>query len=87
MATINLTSTAAQDVIIQRILDKVNADNAAKTPPIAAMTIPQYITSILVGAFQGWKQTQDREDLNALTTAWETATPAQKTSVRSTLGV
>jgi hypothetical protein len=87
MATINLVSTAGQDVIIQRVLDKVNAERAAQVPPLAALTIPQYITSILVSAFQGWKQHQDQEDLEALKTAWSTATTTQKNQVKTTLGV
>lgn len=88
MATIpQMTTTAAQDLVIQRELNKVNAANAAKIPPVAAMTIPQYVTSILVSAFNGWKAQQAREDTDGLKTAWEAATPAQRTAARTALGL
>ena len=87
MATINITTTPAQDAVIQRVLDPANADRAAQTPPLVALSIPQYIMSILVSAFRGWKTKHAVEDTNALQTAWEAATPGQRTAARNALGL
>jgi len=73
MAAITINTTAAHDAAIQYVLDRVNAERAAQTPPQPALTATQYLQRILADTFQSY----GREALRAAARAKLTAAEAE----------
>ena len=88
MATITLTTTAAQDAILARLLIAQNAERAAKTPPDPPYAdVQAMVRGILVAAVQSWRAQQEQEDTVKVGKAYVDAAPATQATVRSTLGL
>ena len=86
MATITLTTAAAQDAILARLLIAQNADRAAQQlAPYA--DVPAMVRGILVAAVQSWRAQQEQEDTAKIGKAYVDAAPATQATVRSTLGL
>ena len=85
MATITLTTTAAQDAVLARLLIAQNADRIAQQlAPYA--DVPAMVRGIIVGAVQSWRAQQEQEDTARVGKAYVDASPATQATVRSTLG-
>ena len=86
MATITLTTTAAQDAILARLLIAQNAERAAQQlAPYA--DVPAMVRGILVAAVQSWRAQQEQEDRATVGDAYNGATNAVQANVRSLLGL
>ena len=86
MATITLTTAAAQDAILARLLIAQNAERAAQQlAPYA--DVQAMVRGILVAAVQSWRAQQEQEDTAKVGKAYVDATPATQATVRSTLGL
>lgn len=85
MATFTITTTPAQDAGIQRALDRFNADRAAQTPPLPAVTANQYVTGVIRAAFDSWKQQKDADDQAAVATAMND--PSKVAAIKAAAGV
>ena len=86
MATITLTTAAAQDAILARLLIAQNAERAAQQlAPYA--DVQAMVRGILVAAVQSWRAQQEQEDTVKVGKAYVDAAPATQATVRSTLGL
>jgi hypothetical protein len=85
---ITLTTTAAQDTILERLRLKTNAERAAQEPPLAPLVdVKALVVSILTNAVQSYRQQQIAEDLAAVGAVYEAGTNAQRTAIRTAAGL
>lgn len=84
--TITLTTTAAQDAILARLLTKTNADLVAQGQA-ALVDVPALVTYILTNAVQSYRKEQIMEDLGAVGDVFINGTNAQRTAIKTTAGV
>lgn len=86
MATYTFTTAAAHDAAIQVRVDAVNAERAARTPPLAALTPEQYLRGLFAGMFKSWIA-EDEDKLVRRAQTGVTLTTAEKDRVRALLGL
>lgn len=81
---VTLTTTAAQDAAITRVLATINADRVAKKLPV--FTAEQWLQDVLIDAITSYTdQARSQESVSACAT-FRKLPPAQQASIRSTLG-
>ncbi len=86
--TITLTTTAAQDVILERLRVRTNGDRAAQTPPLAPLAdIPALVTAVLTNAVLSYRQQQTAEDIALVGAAYDAGNAAVKTAIRNAAGL
>lgn len=83
---ITLNTTAAQDVILNRLLTKTNADLVAQQQaPLA--DVPALVTYVLTNAVQSYKQQQFLEDAVAINAVYINGTNAQRSAIKTAAGL
>lgn len=86
--TINLTTTAAQDVILERLRVKTNLERAALSPPLSALAdIPALVTNILTDAVLSYRSQQLGEDAAAVSAVYIAGSNATRTAIRTAAGL
>jgi hypothetical protein len=83
---ITLSTTAAQDAILERLRVKTNEERALQELPALA-DIPALVRSILVSAVQSYRQQQTAEDIAAIAAAYEAAGASKRAEILSASGV
>lgn len=83
---LTLSTTAAQDAAIQKLVDAVNTRRAAATPPLGPITREQYLRSILVDAVASYvKEVQVLEAVEACM-AYTALTTVEQDDIKTRLG-
>lgn len=85
MATYTFTTTAAQDAVLQARVDAANAERAARTPPVAPLTVEQYLRALLVGLVKSWRAEDEDKLVRRAYTQPASLTTAEKSTVRALL--
>ncbi len=85
---ITLTTTAAQDVILERLRVKTNLERAALSPPLAPLAdVPALVTSIMTDATTSYRSQQLGEDAAAISAVYINGSNALRTAIRAAAGV
>lgn len=82
-----ITLTAEQDAALATLLVRTNAARAAQTPPLAAITVAQYIQARATEVAESYRLQLAAEDEAAVLTAFKNATAAKQGQVKTTLGL
>lgn len=87
MATYSYTTTAAEEAGLTEVVAGVNAQRAAQSPPLPALTNGQYLLSILQSAFASYQQQKAARVATDLKTNYQNASAATQAQVQALLGV
>lgn len=79
--------TANQILKVQRIMQQINADRAAESPPQPAFSVNEYLEFVLIQWFQDWISQLDREDAQAVGNAYRVAAQSTKDQIDVLLGL
>ena len=87
MTDYTITTTAAQESALTTIVDHINVERAAMTPPKAAITNTQYINKLYKGVFDSYVEQTDEEERVSVKDAWKGADSATKAQIKTLLGL
>lgn len=87
MAVYSLTTSAAEEIALSRIVARANAERAARVPPLPPLTNAQYVDGVLTQLIASY--VREHRDLTEgeVKDAYRAATPAVKGQVRTLLGL
>lgn len=85
--TYTITLTAEQDAALATLLTRTNTARAAQTPPLAAITVAQYIQARATEVAESYRLSLAAEGEAAVVTAYKAATAAKQASIKTTLGI
>ena len=81
-----LSVTAMNKAVLTRLLTRENARRAAQTPPLAALTLEQYVRDLIVDMVRGYKvQNAGQDHVDACVT-FKTLTAAQQNTIITQMG-
>jgi hypothetical protein len=78
-----LTTTAAQDAKLTRIVTRENTQRTTRIPPQAAITVEDYVFALLQNDLRLQSEQADSYEKGDFCTVFPTLTNAQKTSIIS----
>ncbi|MFQ5641321.1 MAG: hypothetical protein ACE5IR_25360 [bacterium] len=82
-----VTSTAEQDVVLNKMLVELNTKRAAENPPKPALTLDQMVKGIMTNAFKSYVRSDRAKSHQSLRKAWKGATQADRDQIKTILGV
>lgn len=85
-APVTITTTAAQDAAIQKLVDRVNSERASQDPPLPALTREQWIRGVMAQAIQSYRDQAAHIDAIEACVVFKSLTVAQQTALISALG-
>ena len=81
-----LSVNATNKALLTRLLTRENARRAAQTPPLAALTLEQYVRDLIVDMVRGYKvQSAGQDHVDACAT-FNTLTAAQQNTIITQMG-
>ena len=87
MATISVTTTAAQDAALAAVIAKENAERAAQIPPATPWTTATYVQRIVRGLLDSYVEHLRAETHTSLKDAYEAASAGTKAQIKTLLGL
>jgi hypothetical protein len=86
--SLSITTTARQEAALSYMRTQINAQRARQTPPDPALADNTALLNFIVGNLLADFQARERENLSdRLGTAYQTATPAVQSQVKTLLGI
>jgi hypothetical protein len=82
----SIITSAALDAALTSVVTDINANRAAQTPPLGAITNQQYLQSLVNQHAQQWRIQRAREAVESVGT-WGNMTASQKTRFCTAVGL
>lgn len=81
-----ITTSPGLDAALSSVVTDINANRAAQTPPLGAITNQQYLQSLVNQHAQQWRIQRGREVIESIGT-WADMTVAQKAKFCTAVGL
>ena len=81
-----LSVNATNKAMLTRLLTRENARRAALSPPLAALTLEQYVRDLIVNMVRGYKVRSAGEDHTEACTVFKTLTGTEQNTIIAQMG-
>lgn len=87
MAVFMVESTAVQDLAMQFLVAGVNADRSRQVPPLAPLTVEEYVEARMRAVFASWANDYESQIIGATAQAWSGITSNSRATILKLLGL
>lgn len=87
MASRTITTTAAQETALAHVVARVNAERAAQSPALPALSVAEYLQHVVGKTLDSYISARQERHQQQIRDAWQTASAAERTAALAALGV